>query len=200
MTRTLLASLSALALLSACGDSSDTTTAEVEPAGVERPAGGEVVEVESPTELELTKPARFTTAADARRAAAAGDREALDAFADMAELSELRDLSNAMWSGQGVERDRAASAILAVEAFEREPQTWSALRAGIAHVNGLGVDSDPARGIDILAHESLATNPAAPYYQSKAYERMGDVDGQRAALRRAADLGNARAKSELDAL
>ena len=199
MTRTLLASLSALALLAACGSSSDTA-AEVEPAGAERPAGGEVVEAESPVEIELDTPARFATAADARRAAAAGDREALDAFADMADLAELRELSSAMWSGQGVGRDRAASAILAAEAFGREPQAWSALRAGIGYVNGLGVQEDPERGIEVLGHESLSTNAAAPYYQSRAYGKMGDTDAQREALRRAADLGNARARTELDAL
>ena len=207
MTRTRLALLSATALLAACGNSTETApepTAEVEPRGVERPAGGDVVEVESRdeigTELELQTPPRFRTAADARRAAVAGDREALMAFADMADLGELRDVSNAMWAGKQVSRDRAGSAILAAEAFEREPQAWSALRSGIGYVNGLGVEADPERGIEILSHESLAGNAAAPYYQSKGYEKTGDVDAQREALRRSADLGNARARTELDAL
>lgn len=125
---------------------------------------------------------------------------ALEAFSQAATLPELRELSVALWSGQGAQLDRAGSARLALAAFEREPQNWSALRAGIGLVNGTGVEADPVRAVEVLGHPSLGSNAAAPFYQGQAHMRLGDRDAAREAFQRAADRGNARAVEELEGL
>lgn len=110
-----------------------------------------------------------------------------------------RDVSNGLWAGNnGFERNRPASGALAVAANDASPQGWSALRAGIAYVNGLGVDQDGAAAIRILSGAALAENTGAQYFLAKAYELDGQADAARAQLQKAADMGHALAKKELE--
>lgn len=197
MTRTpssrfaLACALPVVLSLAACGDTAD--------APADAPPVAPVATVDAPVEAP-----RYADAAAARRAMLEGDpaeREAAtDAYVGMADLGDMRSLSSMLWAGNGLPRDRKTSARIALAGYEREPQPWSTLRAGIALVNGLGVEADPARAVEVLGHEVLATSSAAPYYQSKAYQKMGDTERAREAMARAAELGNARAAKELEEL
>lgn len=110
-----------------------------------------------------------------------------------------QDLSNAMWSGNdGYERNRTASAAIAVAAYEDTPQIWSTLRSGIAYTNGLGAEQDASKAISILSSDLVVDNSAAQYFLAKAYELNGQDDLYRVQLQKAANMGHTRAKAELE--
>ena len=149
---------------------------------------------------------RFNDATEARIVLAdleSSDAErdaAFSAFSRSADLTEVQSLSTALWSGRNQDRDRALSVRLAIAAFDREPQSWSALRAGIGLADGIGVEPDLDRAVEVLSHPILKTNPVAPFYLGTAYVRMGDVGAARSAFQKAADMGNARAVEALSKL
>jgi len=109
-----------------------------------------------------------------------------------------RGVSNSLWAGSnGFERNRRASGAIAVAVYNESQQGWSTLRAGIAYVNGLGVDADAPSAIRILSDEVLFENSAAQFFLAKAYELDGQNDAALLQLRKAADMGHSRAKLEL---
>ena len=121
-------------------------------------------------------------------------------LADTANRAALRDLSNDLWNGTAAPRNRAASTRLADAYFRYTPDAWARLRLGIGHLNGVGVEQNTARAVELLSADALNEDPAAVYFLSRAHAAQGDVDLQLAALERAAELGHPKATSDLGML
>lgn len=187
----LLSALSAALLLTACGKSDDMTA--------KTSTGGEtevVVDVtpELPSQAELTAAITDTNPNDKVTL-----MQNTRAFVSAMGTSEAKTLSNALWAGtEGFDRNRGASGGVAVAAYETKPEAWSSLRAGIAYTNGLGVEKDAAKAIAALSSDSLAENMGAHYFLAKAYEMNGQNELAQTHLQKAADMGHALAKKELE--
>jgi len=110
---------------------------------------------------------------------------------------EFQDLSNALWGGNKVPRNRIASVVLAQIAYNQDQQPWSALRLGIGYLNGVGVVQDTDRAINLLSHAELSDNKAAAYFLGLAYGRNGDVNEEVAQMLRAHELGHPHALKRL---
>lgn len=187
----LLSTLSAALLFTACGKSDDTTA--------KTSTGGEtevVVDVTpaTPSQADLTAAIIETNPSD-KVALMQNTR----AFVAAMGASEAKSLSNSLWSGtEGFERNRGASGGVAVAAYEVKPEAWSSLRAGIAYTNGLGVEKDAVKAIAALSSDSLTDNMGAQFFLAKAYEMNGQNDLAKQHMQKAADMGHALAKKELE--
>jgi len=111
---------------------------------------------------------------------------------------EARDISNSLWAGiNGFDRNRRAAGAIAVIAFEDEPRDWSTVRAGIAYVNGLGVNQNATKAISILSQPSLSESSAAQFFLAKAYQLDNQNTKAKLHFEKAANMGHRLAKEEL---
>ena len=115
--------------------------------------------------------------------------------------ADSRNISNNLWAGSnGFSRNRRASGAIAVTAFWTSPSDWSTLRAGIAYVNGMGVDVNATEAIDILSDSSLKESSAAQFFLAKAYEIDGQKNKAKAQYQQAARMGHKLAIQKLNKL
>jgi len=104
--------------------------------------------------------------------------------------SEVKDLSNRLWAGKDIERNRIAATALAESMVRYAEAPWAMMRVAIGSVHGVGVTKDPIRAIEILSKPMFKGKSAAAYFRSLAHEQLGNKEHRLEQLKEAAELGH----------